>query len=474
MNPIRVRLAPSPTGSLHIGTARTGLFNYLFAKKLGGTFVLRIEDTDLERSEPAFEKDILEHLTWLGLSWDEGPYRQSERLDIYEKYLIQLFEKGDVYYCFCREEELEIERQEMMTRGVAPKYSGRCSHLSREQAEQRAVQGESSVIRFRMPETRIAFEDMIRGKVEFDTSLFGDVVIAKNVRTPLYNFAVVVDDFEMKISHVIRGEDHISNTPKQIALQRALGFTTPEYAHLPLILDKNRAKLSKRFNAVSILEYKNSGYLPEALFNFIALLGWHPSISDAELLTQEELIEQFDISRVQKAGAIFDIEKLNWMNAHYVKEKTPEELVVLLTPFLPEEWVRDKEKLVAIISLEQERMKRFSEFSDLARFFFDLPEYEAQLLVWKTMSLEMAEDNLKIVLGVLGAYNEIWNTSAVETLIMPLTESRGRGEMLWPLRVALSGQSHSPGPFEIAGILGKEDSIRRIELALQKLAALLM
>ncbi|MEK7498968.1 MAG: glutamate--tRNA ligase [Patescibacteria group bacterium] len=473
MKPIRVRLAPSPTGSLHIGTARTGLFNYLFAKKMGGTFVLRIEDTDLERSEPAFEKDILEHLTWLGITWDEGPYRQSERLDIYEKYLLQLLHAEHIYYCFCREEELEIERQEMMTCGIAPKYSGRCRAISSEDAKKRLAQGESSVIRFKMPETRIVFQDMIRGKVEFDTGLFGDVVIAKNVRAPLYNFAVVVDDFEMNISHVIRGEDHISNTPKQIALQKALGFTTPEYAHLPLILDKNRAKLSKRFNAVSILEYKNTGYLSGALFNFIALLGWHPSASDTELLTQSELVEQFDISRVQKAGAIFDIEKLNWMNAHYIKEKTSEELVVLLDSFVPEEWVKHKEKLVAIVSLERERMKRLSEFTDLACFFFDMPEYDAQLLIWKTMSAQTAHDNLKEVSGVFSMYNGIWSSSALEPLIVPLTESRGRGEVLWPLRVALSGQSHSPGPFEIAEVLGKEDSLMRITAALEKLAQLL-
>ncbi|MBI5152961.1 MAG: glutamate--tRNA ligase [Parcubacteria group bacterium] len=466
---IRVRLAPSPTGSLHIGTARTGLFNYLFAKKIGGTFVLRIEDTDLERSKPTFEKDILEHLTWLGITWDEGPYRQSERLDIYEKYLIQLFEQGDVYYCFCREEELEIERQEMMTRGIAPKYSGRCRSISSEDARRRITQGELSVIRFKMPETRIIFQDMIRGGVEFDTSLFGDVVIAKNLRIPLYNFAVVVDDFEMNISHVIRGEDHISNTPKQIALQKALGFTTPEYAHLPLILDKNRAKLSKRFNAVSILEYKNTGYLPNALFNFIGLLGWHPSASDTELLTQDQLIAQFDISRVQKAGAIFDIEKLNWMNAHYIKEKTPEELAVFLGSFVPEEWTKHKEKLIRIASLERERMKRLSEFTDLARFFFDMQEYDPQLLVWKTMSSETVASNLRDVADILGVYDGTWGSAALESLIMPLTESRGRGEVLWPLRVALSGQSHSPGPFEIADILGKEDSLVRIASALQKL-----
>jgi len=472
MKPIRVRLAPSPTGSLHIGTARTGLFNYLFAKKMGGTFVLRVEDTDLERSEPAFEKDILEHLMWLGIMWDEGPYRQSERLDIYEKYLLQLLEAGHVYYCFCREEDLEIERQEMMARGVAPKYSGRCRAIFPDDATKRMAQGEASVIRFKMPETRIVFQDMIRGKVEFDTSLFGDVVIAKNVRTPLYNFAVVVDDFEMNISHVIRGEDHISNTPKQIALQKALGFTTPEYAHLPLILDKNRAKLSKRFNAVSILEYRNTGYLPNALFNFIALLGWHPSVSDTELLTQGELVEQFDISRVQKAGAIFDIEKLNWMNAHYIKEKTPEELTALLDSFVPEGWTGHKEKLTAIVSLERERMKRLSEFTDLARFFFDMPEYDPQLLMWKTMSAQIAHDNLKTVAEILGAHEGIWNKSELESLIMPLTELRGRGEVLWPLRVALSGQSHSPGPIEIAAILGKEDVLGRIVSALEKLTRL--
>ncbi len=481
MNPIRVRLAPSPTGHLHIGTARTGLFNFLFARKLGGKIIIRVEDTDMERSEKEYETEILEYLKWLGITWDEGPdvqggfgpYRSSERADHYEKYLRRLLEENKAYYCFCAEEELELQRQEMLAKGIAPKYAGTCASLTEYEQSERVAEGLSPVVRFRMPERVIRFKDMVRGTVEFDASLFGDVIIARNIHSALYNFAVVVDDYEMEITHVIRGDDHIANTPKQIVFQEALGFTTPEYAHLPLILDKNRAKLSKRFNTVSILDYKNAGYLPEALFNFIALLGWHPSGSDSELLTQGELIAQFDISRVQKAGAIFDIEKLNWMNAHYIKEKTPEELVSLIGSFVPEEWMHHKEKLFAIITLEQERMSRLNEFPDLARFFFYLPEYDAQLLVWKTMPTQAVEDNLKATLDILTSHNGIWDSSSLESVVMPITESRGRGEVLWPFRVALSGQSHSPGPFDIAGVLGKEESLRRIESALLKLVSLI-
>lgn len=480
--PIRVRLAPSPTGPLHIGTARTGLFNFLFARKMGGTFVLRIEDTDLERSEPKYEKDILQNLDWLGIEWDEGPlvsggykgdfgpYRQSERLDTYERHLLKLLEDGKAYYCFCSEEELEIGRQEMLARGVAPKYSGKCATMDTKVVEEKIGAGIKSVIRFRMPETRIVFHDLVRGPVEFDVALTGDIVIAKTPRIPLYNFAVVVDDYEMNISHVIRGEDHISNTPKQIALQQALGFPTPHYAHLPLILDKNRAKLSKRFNAVSLSDYKNTGYLHESLFNFIALLGWHPSELNTEIFSQQELARLFELERVQKAGAIFDIEKLNWINSHYIKTKTIEELLKDVVAFVPEEWKKDEVKLLAILELQRGRMKRLSEFDELARFFFQLPEYAGELLVWKEMSFERARENLSSVSELLKNLSDRlgWNKEVLEAHIMPFAEERGRGEVLWPFRVSLSGQKMSPGPFEIAEILGREETLQRIKIAIEK------
>src|SRR3989338_1267749 len=293
---IRVRIAPSPTGFLHIGTARTALFNWLFAKKEGGLFVLRVEDTDLERSDSKYERDIIENLEWLGLVWDEGPlaapenkigelpfssqspkykgdfgpYRQSERLDVYEKHLKKLLDENLAYYCYCSKEELEAERQSMLAQGLPPRYSGKC--------RAKPKSGENlQLIRFKVSEAKLSFTDLIRGKIAFDTSLIGDIAIAKDLKSPLYNFAVVIDDYEMKISHVIRGEDHIANTPKQILLQKALGFSLPQYAHLPLILDSDRSKMSKRYLATSIKDYRDQGYLPEALVNFMALLGWHPA-----------------------------------------------------------------------------------------------------------------------------------------------------------------------------------------------------
>ena len=280
----RVRIAPSPTGYFHIGTARTAIFNWLFAKKYGGKFIVRIEDTDKERSKIEFEKDIIEQIKWLGLDWDEGveiggdfgPYRQSECLDLYEKYLKQLISEKKAYYCFCTQEELEIKKQEMTARGESPKYDGYCRNLKPEEVEEKLKNKTPFVIRIKTPDKKISFSDMIRGKVEFDLSLFGDQVIAKNFREPLYNFAVVVDDHHMKITHVIRGEDHLSNTPKQIVLYESLEWEAPEFGHLPLILASDKSKMSKRFGDVSVAEYRKKGYLSEALFNFTVFLGWHP------------------------------------------------------------------------------------------------------------------------------------------------------------------------------------------------------
>src|SRR3989344_795641 len=314
---IRVRIAPSPTGLLHIGTARTALFNRLFAKKNGGKFILRIEDTDKERSKPEYEKDILEGLKWLGLEWDEF-YKQSERTEIYEKYLKNLLDEGKAYWCFCGKEELERKKEIMQKDGRTPKYGGKCREIASETAEIRRQGGEPAVIRFKMSEEIVKFSDLIRGEVEFNSALFGDIVIAKNLDTPLYNFSAVLDDGLMKISHIIRGEDHIANTPRQILIQNALGFERPIYVHLPLILNPDRSKLSKRFNETSLNEYRKRGYLPEAIANFMALLGWHPE-GDREVFSLSELAEKFEMEKVQKGGAIFNEEKLNWFNGEYIK-----------------------------------------------------------------------------------------------------------------------------------------------------------
>ncbi|MFA5084283.1 MAG: glutamate--tRNA ligase [Candidatus Paceibacterota bacterium] len=454
---VRVRIAPSPTGPLHMGTARTALFNWLFAKNQGGSFVLRIEDTDLERSDPKYEKNIIEGLRWLGLNWDEGPFRQTERLDIYEKYIKKLLEEDRAYYCFCTKEELEAEKQAMLSQGLAPKYSGRCC------GNKNPDPNRSSVIRFRIPETEVVFNDLIRGKVKFNTGLIGDIVIAKDLRTPLYNLAVVIDDYEMKISHVIRGEDHISNTPKQIMLQRALGFDEPVYAHLPLILSADRSKLSKRYAETSIADYRNEGYLPEAMVNFLALLGWHPEEDDREVFDSEELTKQFNMKKIQKAGAVFNLEKLDWLNGQYVMRLEPEELIERLEDFIPREWLKDREFLAKVVKTEKERVKKLTDFVKLVGFFFELPDYPANLLIWDKTPKENILDNLQSVLPLAEDFDNANNR------IMALAEERGRGEVLWPLRVALSGQTASPGPFDIMGVLGRSESLKRINIAVKKL-----
>lgn len=490
---IRVRMAPSPTGFLHIGTARTALFNWLFARSQGGTFVLRIEDTDRQRSTKEFDQDILDQLRWLGLDWDEGPgkegkygpYRQTERLAIYKKYLEQLIAQNQAYRCFCTKEELEAQAQEMTSRGEAPRYRGTCNALTKEQIDANLAKGKPFVIRMRMPNKKVDFDDMIRGKVSFDLSLVGDVTIAKGFEEPLYNFAVVVDDHEMAITHVIRGEDHLSNTPKQIALYEMLGWDIPRFGHLPLILDDKRAKLSKRFAAVSIRDYRAQGYIPEALVNFIILLGWHPS-GDKELFTLDELAKEFSISRVQKAGAVFNTKRLDWFNNYYLRKKSSSELMALLEPVFEKTGLLHATKpgtyqnadasdsfdaayAEQVIALILERAQKLSDIPELTDFFFAMPDYEAKLLQWRDMSPEQVKLKLGSISEALqaidaAAFSKETVTKAVEALY-----GTDRGEILWPMRVALSGKQFSPGPFEIAAILGKERVMNRIRQAIEKI-----
>lgn len=483
---VRTRFAPSPTGFFHIGSARTVLFNWLFAKQNNGKFVLRIEDTDIERSTLNFEKDIIDGIKWLGLDVDEGvdvggpykPYRQSERLDIYERYLRKLLDEEKAYYCFCSKEQLEADRQAMLTQGLAPKYGGRCRRIKKDEAEKKARAGEQTVIRFRVPETEVEFADIIRGKIKFDASLIGDIVIAKNSRSPLFNFSNAVDDAEMKITHVIRGEDHLSNTPKQILIQKALGFETPYYAHLPLILTPDRKKMSKRYLETALADYAKEGYLKEAIINFLAFLGWHPK-EDKEILGIGELVKEFDLKRVQKAGAVFNIEKLEWLNGQYVRMLSSEELAKRIKSFVPDSWSSEenKEILMKAVSLEKERIKKLSDFKESANFFFELPDYDEKLLAWPRptgeefiMNKEKTSANLKLLSEEIDKiFKADFNKENIEEAITPLTAVWGRGDLLWPLRAALSGREASPGPFEIMEVLGKEETLRRINLAIEKL-----
>jgi len=486
--PVRVRFAPSPTGPLHVGGARTALFNYLFAKQNHGKFVLRIEDTDIKRSEQKWTDEIISELHWLGINWDEGPdiggnfepYKQTQRLDIYEKYLKQLLSKNQAYYCFCTEEELESKRQEQLSRGVAPKYDGKCSHLSDKEIENNIKEGKSSVIRFRIESKKIRFTDLIRGEVEFDTGLLGDIVIAKDLKTPLYHFAVVVDDFAMQISHIIRGEEHLSNTPRQILLQQALGFDSLTYAHIPLLLNSDRSKMSKRQGDVALSDYHKNGYLPEAMVNFIALLGWNPG-TDQEIFSLAQLSKEFSIEKVQKAGAIFNMQKLDFLNGLYIREKPIDKLSELCLPYLKEAGLFvqgqvSQSKLEEIVEVSKSRMKKLSDIVELADFFFkDKLNIDKKMLSWKGVG---EKDTIESLTACRESITNIktWNIKNLENNLFTISKEfntkkgypeNNKGYLLWPLRVALSGKEFSPSPFEIANVLGKEKTLKRIDQALE-------
>ena len=515
----RVRIAPSPTGLFHIGTARTALFNYLFAKKYDGVFILRLEDTDKERSKPEWEKDILEGLSWLKIPWDEGvvsedpkkyigdfgPYRQSEREKVYIKYIKKLLEQGSAYHCFCTKEELEAHRQYQMSIGKPPRYSGKCRNLSESTVKKYLEDGKSSVIRFKTPDKKVNFNDLIKGKIEIDASLMGDITIAKSESLPLYNLAVVIDDYEMKISHVLRGEDHISNTPKQLLLQEALGLPHPEYGHFPLIMGQDKSKLSKRHGAVAISEYREKGYLPETLTNFMAFLGWNPG-GEKEIYPLNILIKEFSLERCRKSSAMFNLKKLDWLNGFYIRNKSLTKITELCLPYLiranlirpifetggrlagiigtelEETYLAldTKEKIAPeilekIIGLYQERLKNISEISELIDFFFKKElNYPKEMIFWK----DMDENTLKGVLegtktALKGIKDNDWSKTYIQEILAKKTVEMGltgdRGSILWPLRVALCGKKNSAPPFDIAEILGKEKTLKRIEEAENKL-----
>ena len=497
---VRTRIAPSPTGTLHVGTARTALFNYLFSKHEKGEFLLRIEDTDLERSDKKYEEDIVEGLRWLGIDWDGEITRQSERIETYKKYIQRLLKEGNAFYCFHSEKELGEERQQQIDRKIPMRHL--CTewrNLSLEDAEKKRKAGEQSIIRFKISRDtgneQITFHDLIRNQIHFFVGLLGDFSIAKSTDIPLYNFAVVIDDYEMKISHVIRGEDHIPNTPKQLLIAKALGWTTEneigdtvppwDYAHLPLTLGPDRSKLSKRHGATSVNEYKEAGYLPKALFNFMALLGWN-SGGDQEIFSKEELIKEFSLGKIQKAGAIFDLVKLDWMNGEYIRQKSLQELLELAKPYLPT-WVLDTQvgvrhllDLEKIISLEQPRLKKLSELPGKIDYFFKEPEYDASLLKWKQMdstdikkSLEISKELISNFQPARPAGGFPISKQEIEKVFLDKIGEGDKGFILWPLRVALSGKKASPGPFEIMEILGKEKSISRVQTAIDKLSEII-
>lgn len=470
-----VRVAPSPTGLFHVGTARVALYNFLFAKKHGGKMFLRMEDTDRERSKKEYEEDICSGFQRLGLPWDEDVWRQSERTEIYKALLEQLLNEDKAYYCFCSKEKLEADRKKREQQKLPPRYAGTCSSLSPEEQKNRIANGENAVIRFRTPKGEtIQFSDIIRGDLSFASNDFDDFVIARNLEGPLFNFTVVVDDHAMGITHVIRGEDHISNTPKQILIFEALGWDIPQFAHLPLILNQDKSKLSKRKNKVSVDDYLNDGFLPEALLNFLALLGWNTA-DEEEIFSLEELIEKFSLERVHKGGAVFDLERLLWLNGMWIRKKSPEEFARIAEPFLQEEiFQKGKQKygeafFVTALSLVQERCKKLSELPDLLRFFFvDDLHYSAELFLKEKMKVDAAVGAKALEKGV-AVLSEIpeseWTEENITQILLETVKDMDwkNGQLLWPLRVALSGEQFSPGTFELLAVFGKERSLERID-----------
>lgn len=453
---IRTRFAPSPTGPLHIGTIRTALFPFLFAQKNKAVFILRIEDTDKERSKKEWENELLKGLDWLGIKWNEGPFRQSERNDLYKKQLEKLIEDGHAYHCFCSKEEVEAQKEHLMALGEAPVYRGKCRDLSKETVEKYIKEGRPSVIRFRTPVNQvISFDDIIRGKIDNNTNIMGDFVIAKDFNNFLFNFTCAVDDMLMEVSHVIRGEDHIPNTPKQILIINALGGEEPKYAHLPLILGTDKKKMSKRTGKTSLSDYIAEGYLPEAVLNFIAFLGWNPGTSK-EIYTMEELINDFSLEKIQKSAAIFNIDKLDWINGLYIRKMPITELTEKCLPYLPPKSIEELSKIVA---LYHERLKKLSEITELTDYFFkEKLEYDKELLRWKDMSDEEIKSSLE------KSYNTILEDKDVMELA---NKESNRGNILWPLRVALTGKKNSAGPLDIINVLGKEKTLKRIKEAIE-------
>ncbi|GAA0596835.1 glutamate--tRNA ligase [Virgibacillus siamensis] len=485
---VRVRYAPSPTGNLHIGNARTALFNYLYAKHFDGKFIIRIEDTDAKRNIAGGEESQLKYLKWLGIEWDEGadlggsygPYRQMERLDIYQQYVDELLERGHAYKCYMTEDELEKEREEQRARGEVPKYSGAHRNLTEEQIAQFEAEGRKPSIRIRVPENKsYTFNDIVRGDITFESSDFGDWVIVKKNGTPTYNFAVSIDDHLMEITHVLRGEEHISNTPKQMMIYDAFGWEAPSFGHMTLILNEERKKLSKRDEHILqfIEQYRDLGYLPEALFNFITLLGWSP-VGEEEIFSQDKLIEIFDPERLSTSAAIFDKNKLKWMNNEYIKAADTERMVGLAMPHLikagklPENMdEQTKEWAENVIALYKEQLRYGAEIVELTELFFqDSIHYDEDAM--NVLNEEQVPEVLQVFADKL-IHLDDFNKDAIKAEIKATQKETGhRGKKLFmPIRVATTGQTHGPELPLAIELLGKDVILKRLDALLKKLGA---
>lgn len=469
---VRTRFAPSPTGYLHVGGARTALFSWLVARNTGGCFVLRIEDTDRSRSTEDAVEAIIDSMKWLGLNWDEGPYRQTDRLDLYKEAAAKLLAADKAYYCYCLPEELEERRRTAKEAGEAPAYDRRCRDLSAEECKAFEAEGRRPVIRFLSPdEGRTVFTDIVRGGIAFDNASLDDLVIVRADGMPTYNFAVVIDDAALKITQVIRGEDHLSNTPRQIQIYQALGFRLPEFAHLPLILGPDKTLLSKRHGAIGIGAYRDSGYLPEAMVNYLALLGW--SYDDkTTMFSVSDLIEKFSLERVGKAAAVFDYEKLKWLNGVYIRELPLPELSRRLLPFwrqagLLEDGAAESagisEWLAEIANICRERLVLLSDIVSLTDFFFKDDIGYDRAAVEKSRKGKEAIEALPLVSERLVFITD-WRVETIETVLRGLAVELDLkpGKLFQPIRVAVTGKSVSPPLFETLWLLGKEKSLSRL------------
>ena len=486
----RVRIAPSPTGPLHIGTARTALFNYLFARHTGGTFILRLEDTDLARNSLAYEEDILEGLHRLGISWDEGPevagesargpyapYRQMLRLADHTAAAQRLLAADAAYRCYCTPEELDADRKAQEAAKLPPRYVGRCAALTTDERTAREAEGRSAVLRFRVGTGVVGFDDLVRGRVEIDVAnLGGDFVIVRSDGSPLYHFAVVVDDAEMQISHVIRGEDHISNTPKHILLFRALGYPIPQFAHLPLILNADRTKMSKRKSQTAVSDYLAEGFIREALVNYLALLGWATG-TEEEVLSIDEIAERFELGAVHKGGAVFDRERLEWLNGQWIRRLAPDELVDRLRPFVEAElaagridWMPSDAELRSLLPVISERLPRLGVIGELVGFLWvrDLSVDPAVLVPkrWEAGTAHEALIAARATIAETGAL--AYEADELEPPLRSLAEARGwkAGDLFMAIRVAVTGRTATPPLFDTLVALGPERTLERLDRAI--------
>lgn len=468
---IKTRFAPSPTGHLHIGGARTAIFNWLFARKNNGEFFLRIEDTDKERSSPEMVQSIVDGLKWLGLDWDGDLYFQSQHIDEHIKACYELVKRGYAYFCYCSEEELEAKRKEAEEKKIPYKYDRKCLYLSDEEKLKFESEGRKKVIRFKVPDGETVFNDVVHGEIRFKNSEIDDFVILRSDNTPVYNMAVVVDDHNMGITHVIRGDDHISNTPKQILIYQALGWETPIFAHVPLILGPDKKRLSKRHGATAVIEYRDRGFLPEAMFNYLCLLGWSPG-DNREIMTLSEIIEAFDISRIQKKSAIFDQAKLEWMNSEYIRRKDNLELLRYVKPFIEKYGYKfeDDSYLLKVINLMKDRVKTLEDFVSFGKYFFEDPiDYDKEGVekYWKSETGRLLGEFVEVLEKI-----EDFSAFEIESKLRKFAEEKNvkASELIHPIRLSITGMRISPGLFEVMEVLGKETTIRRIKNALNRLA----